>query len=346
MRGARGVGDDALQQLPGVGGLAGFCEHRPCGDVGLLHSDAGEDTGQAGDRATELPEPFGLLRQPCHRGLGDGEAEFTHALGRRLQGCQGLDGGVVGEVFRDVGELDVPAFGRPGQCPVDVGALVHERQELLVGQQDALRHVGTQGVLHDRLPHGGVERRFPVLVPHRWRGHARDVCGPDQQTVGALLLQRGVLEVDEHQAVRPHNRLEERLDDCLLVAAVHHPRRLGLQDAVGVVLGELIERGHPGVTDLLVQRTAVHPAEGDGLERVPGHADGAVAQVVTERGIAAVGVPLDDGVPDRRHEGGPLAQARQSVRVQTSDGSARVFCLEVVLAALADRREQGARGVA
>ena len=136
-----------------------------------------------------LPEALVLVVDPLERGVGHIDAERLHAPRGTLQGGEPLQGGVIGEVLGDVGELDGAALRCPGQRVIDFDALIEERQQLLVGQQDAVAHVCSQGVLDDRLPHAGGEWRVAGLVPHRRRGDAADPGGADEQPVGALLLQ-------------------------------------------------------------------------------------------------------------------------------------------------------------
>jgi len=242
----------------------------PGGTVRIRDADLRENGGQTRDRAPCLPQPLDLGCDPGPPGFRHVDAKFVHAVRRRPQRSERLDGGVVGKVLGDVGELDVPALGCPSERGVDVHTRVQQGDQSLVRQQDAVGHVGTEAVLHDRLPHRRRERRIAGLVPHRGQRYPRDPCGADEKPVRPLLLQRGVLEVNEQERVLRRHGFEERPHHGLLVVAVHDPGGAIEPDrVVDAVFGVSPVRRDTGRRDLLAEEPTVEPAERHSFEREP-----------------------------------------------------------------------------
>ena len=152
------VSETCVKQVPRVL-VCRRVDDGPGCDVRVLHADLCQDTGKSGDRPAQLPQSFGLGGEPIEGAVGNVEAELAHAAGGAFEGAEGFDGSVVAEVLGDVGELVESALWCPRKGGVDVGAVVEQRNELLVRQEDAVAHLGPQAVLDHRLPHRGGERR-------------------------------------------------------------------------------------------------------------------------------------------------------------------------------------------
>lgn len=174
----------------------------------------------------------------------------------------------------DAAELDFPTFRRPGQGRIDIGPFVHELDQLLIRQQNTVGHLRPKAVRHDRFPHRGGEGRTPGLLPHRRKVDVRDPRSPDKKALGASLLQWRVLQIHEDEGVVDGDRLEEGTEDRALVRSIHDPGRSAITEGVvHVIFGVRAVARHTIQTDLLLERLAVQPAEGDCLERESRHGD-------------------------------------------------------------------------
>jgi hypothetical protein len=122
-------------------------------DVGVLDADLCEDAGKAGDGAAQLPQPFGLCGEPREGVARYVDTELAHPVRGAFESAERFDSGVVAEVLGDVRELVGSALWRPRESRIDIDAVVEQRDQLLVRQQDAVAHIGAQAVLDHRLPH-------------------------------------------------------------------------------------------------------------------------------------------------------------------------------------------------